>query len=124
MIGLLDRVGGDARPVVLVEAAAGVVVGHEVERIVDAGLIDLADEERREVPADEGPGIAVIRGQLLADRLRVDAGESEERRDDVDVARQRVDLHGLGEQLRVVHDERHADGLLVGRVPLLVHLAV
>ena len=90
----------------------------------DGGRVDLAQDEPRQVPAHQGVDLVVGLGQHGLDGGGVQAGQPQERRQDIGVAGQ--DVQGLAgrEELGVVDDERHVDRLLVGLVPLLVHAAV
>ena len=104
-------------------ALADLVVGREQDRLRGRGRLGGADR-RREVASDERVGVGVVGLQAGERLVGVDAGEAEQRRDEVGVVGRDVELAGAAGQQRAGDDERDVQRLLVGDVPLLVHPAV
>jgi hypothetical protein len=130
VVGLLDRrvsvqalCDASERALRRRAALADLIVGGEQDRLARRGRFGGADR-RREVAPDERVGVAVVGLQTHERLVGVDAGEPEQRRDEVCVVGRDVELARATGQQWAGDDQRHVDGFLVGHVPFLVHPAV
>ena len=113
----MERAGG------WLVALADLVVGHEQDRLGRRRGLGGADRVGQIAP-DQRTCLLVVRCQFGESRIRIDPGQAEQRRDQVGVARRYVELASAAGQERARDDEGHAQRLLVGDVPLLVHPVV
>ena len=104
-------------------ALADLVIGDEQDRLRRRGRLGGADRIG-EIASDERVRVGVIGLQPGKHIVVVDAGEPEQRRDQVGVVGRDVKRAGPAGQQRARDDERHVYRFLVGHVPLLVHAAV
>src|SRR5215471_10385574 len=95
-----------------------------IERRIDAARIGAAEHEPRKIAADEWGCIGVVRFGLLPQGLRVETGETEQCRHDVDMACQARDIARCWETARIGDDHRHPHDLLIHLIPFLVRIAV
>jgi len=108
----------------MIETTAHIIIGHEVRRLDQLGLCCLCGEQATEVTTRQGVHFAVARPDNRGGPIRVDARQTQQGGDQVDIARGGADALRSGHDSRTADQQGTTDRLVKGVAPCLLEASM